>query len=71
MPARPAATASAAPHFQVGRDREGFWIAVESHGRGGGYFRSREDALHYARFTAGHDPSAVTLTERRLKLRLS
>lgn len=58
MPARLAASASAALHFQVGRDREGFWIAVESHGRGGGYFSSHEDALRYARFTAGHAPGA-------------
>lgn len=59
------------PHFEIGRDRAGFWIAVETHGRGGGFFRSRDDALHYARFAAGRGEGAVTVTERPLELRLS
>ncbi|CAN7715296.1 hypothetical protein [Bosea sp. LjRoot237] len=67
MPA--AATSAARPHFKIGRDREGHWIAVETHGRGGGYFRSRDDALHYARAEAGAD--AVMFSSRRLALRLS
>ena len=66
----PVAAASAArPHFKVGRDRAGHWIAVETHGRSGGYFRSRDDALHYARAEAGAD--AVTVSDRPLALRLS
>jgi hypothetical protein len=65
-----AATALATrPHFKIGRDREGHWIAVETHGRGGGYFRSRDDALHYARAEAG--AGAVTFSTRPLALRLS
>jgi hypothetical protein len=64
-----AATATARPHFKIGRDREGHWIAVETHGRGGGYFRSRDDALHYARAEAG--AGAVTVCARPLALRLS
>lgn len=64
-----AATATTRAHFKVGRDREGHWIAVETHGRGGGYFRSRGDALHYARAEAGAD--AVTVCARPLALRLS
>ncbi len=65
-----AVTASATrPHFRIGRDREGHWIAVETHGRGGGYFRSRDDALHYARAEAG--AGAVTFSTRPLALRLS
>ena len=72
MPAPHAPAASpAAQHFAIGRDRAGFWIAVETHGRGGGYFRSRDDALHYARFAAGRDPGAVTFVEGTLELRLS
>jgi hypothetical protein len=66
----PAVAASAArPHFKIGRDREGHWIAVETHGRGGGYFRSRDDALHYARAEAG--AGAVSFSNRPLALRLS
>ncbi|MEI5667685.1 hypothetical protein WBO78_25785 [Bosea sp. CCNWLW174] len=66
----PTAAASATrPHFKIGRDREGHWIAVETHGRGGGYFRSRDDALHYARAEAGAD--AVSFSARPLALRLS
>ena len=62
----PVPQASPAPpaggqHFQVGRDREGFWIAVETRGRGGGYFASLDAALHYARLTAGREPGGVTL----------
>ena len=69
----PAPQASPAPpadrrHFQVGRDREGFWIAVETRGRGGGYFASLDAALHYARLTAGREPGGVTLATRPLEL---
>ena len=64
-----AATSAARPHFKIGRDREGHWIAVETHGRGGGYFRSRDDALHYARAEAG--AGAVSFSNRPLALRLS
>ena len=67
MPA--AATSAARPHFKIGRDREGHWIAVETHGRGGGYFRSLDDALHYARAVAG--AGFVTVSARPLALRLS
>jgi hypothetical protein len=70
VPHPPAAASPAAPHFAIGRDREGFWIAVETHGRGGGYFRSRNDALHYARFAAGRDPGAVSFVDGPLELRL-
>ena len=66
----PTVAASAArPHFKIGRDREGHWIAVETHGRGGGYFRSRDDAMHYARAEAG--AGAVSFSNRPLALRLS
>ncbi len=64
-----AAASTTRPHFKIGRDREGHWIAVETHGRGGGYFRSRDDALHYARAEAGAD--AVSFSARPLALRLS
>ena len=66
----PTAAASIARlHFKIGRDRDGHWIAVETHGRSGGYFRSRDDALHYARAEAG--AGSVTVSARPLALRLS
>jgi hypothetical protein len=66
-----AAASTTRPHFKVGRDREGHWIAVETHGRGGGYFRSLNDALHYARAETGCSAGAVTFSDRPLALRLS
>ena len=68
MPAA-AAASRAHPHFKIGRDREGHRVAVETHGRRGGYFRSRDDALHYARAEAG--TGAVSFSGRPLALRLS
>ena len=44
--------------FVIGQDPEGHWLAVETHGLGGGIFRSRADAVHYARFEADHAPDA-------------
>ena len=64
-----AAATATRPQFKIGRDREGHRIAVETQGRGGGYFRSRDDALHYARSEAG--AGAVTFSARPLALRLS
>lgn len=50
--------------FVVGQDPEGHWIAVETHGRGGGIFASRMAALRYAQFETGHRPSAVQISNR-------
>jgi len=74
MSAAPASAIAtpARPHFAIGRDREGHWIAVETHGRGGGYFRSLDDALHYARAKVGASGAgAVTVSDQPLALRLS
>ncbi|WP_407524019.1 hypothetical protein [Methylobacterium oryzisoli] len=49
------------PRFVVGQDRDGRWLAVEIHGLGGGIFRSRADALHYAAAETGRRPDAVRL----------
>ncbi len=45
------------PNFLVGRDREGRWVALASHGLGGGYFRSREAAIRYAATGADARPA--------------
>lgn len=52
--------------FAVGRDRLGRWVALELHGRGGGLFRSQEDALHYAMAECCGRRSAVRLARRPL-----
>ena len=66
----PADCATRSPHFVVGRDAEGRWLALEAQGRSGGIFRSRADALHYARGETGRRAGAVTLAARPLALAL-
>jgi hypothetical protein len=57
-----------AHHFLVGQDREGHWLAVETHGLGGGIFRTCRDALHYAAAETGRRPDAVRLADTTLAL---
>jgi len=54
--------------FLVGRDVDGDWLAVETHGRGGGIFSDRGAALRYAVFETGHRPRAVRITAKTLSL---
>lgn len=54
--------------FIVGQDQEGYWLAIETHGRGGGVFISREAALKYAEFETDHRRGAVTCTARQISL---
>ena len=59
------------PAFLVGQDREGHWLAVETHGLGGGIFRNRDTALHYARDECRGRPEAVRFAEAPISLTLS
>ena len=61
--------ADTAPRFVVGPDLEGHWLAVETHGFGGGIFVSRDAALGYARAECGHRPDGVALASAPLTLR--
>ncbi|KMO42190.1 hypothetical protein VQ03_11615 [Methylobacterium tarhaniae] len=54
--------------FLVGRSAEGHWLAVETHGLGGGIFRTCRDALHYAAAETGRRPDAVRLASTTLAL---
>lgn len=54
--------------FLIGRDVEGHWLAVETHGRGGGIFADRSAALRYATFETGHRPRAVRVVAKTLRL---
>ncbi|MCJ2127275.1 hypothetical protein [Methylobacterium sp. E-045] len=56
--------------FIVGQDPQGHWVAVETHGLGGGLFRTRHDALHYAIDLTGHRPDAVVIATDRIELRI-
>ena len=62
--------ASEAARFVVGQDPEGRWVAIEVHGRAGGFFRSRKDAVDYAADETGHRPDAVILSGERIALPL-
>lgn len=56
--------------FVVGQDPQGRWVAVETHGLGGGLFRTRHDALHYAVDLTDHRPDAVVIATDRIELRI-
>ncbi|CAN7620839.1 hypothetical protein LJR009_005544 [Bosea sp. LjRoot9] len=56
--------------FVVGLDDTGHWVAVETHGRGGGIFTDRKTALRYAEFETGHRANAVRFSRTPLQLTL-
>ena len=56
--------------YLVGRDPSGLWVAAETHGRGGGIFRTQEAAFHFAAFETGRRPGAIILTSQPVTLRL-
>lgn len=61
---------STAARFIVGQDPEGRWVAIEIHGRAGGLFRSRKDAVDYAEYETDHRPDAVFLSGERIEFRI-
>lgn len=68
--ASPAPRTERDTRFLVGQDLEGRWIAVETHGRGGGLFRSCADALHYAKSETSGRVDAVTLSAEPITVSL-
>ncbi len=56
--------------YVVGRDAEGHWLAVETHGLGGGLFTSREAAVRYASFETDRREGAVAVVAEPVTLRL-
>jgi hypothetical protein len=58
-----------AHQFLVGQDSEGHWLAVETHGLGGGMFVNRAAALHYALSETGKRPGAVSMAPQPIALR--
>ncbi len=65
-----ASPATEAARYVVGQDLEGHWIAVEVHGRGGGLFRDRQAAFHFAENETRHRRDAVVVSGERIALRL-
>ena len=56
------------PAFVVGRDGEGHWLAVETHGLGGGFFTTQDAAIHYARSETARRPGAIVLSPDPISL---
>lgn len=56
--------------YVVGQDCRGRWVALESHGLGGGYFRDREAAIRYAAAESGCPTGAVRLSLEPLAITL-
>ena len=56
--------------FVIGRDAEGRWLALETHGLSGGLFRSQEAALRYATFETDHRQGAIQFAHEPVALRL-
>ncbi len=48
-----------AHHFDIRHDRHGHWIARDRDGLSGGTFLSRQDAIRFALFETGGDPTYV------------
>lgn len=57
--------------YLVGQDGEGHWVAVETGGRAGGIFRSRQDAIRYACVETGCRPDDVRLAVEPIPFRLT
>ena len=55
--------------FLIGQDRAGHWLAIETHGLGGGLFASRDAALGYARAETGRRPGAIQIAPQPITLR--
>lgn len=64
------AEAPRSPRFVVGQDPQGRWVAAEINGLAGGLFRTRHDAMHYARDATDHRPDAVVISAGQVDLRI-
>lgn len=69
-PSQPA-SAGTPLSYLVGQDGEGHWVAVETGGRAGGIFRSRQDAIRYACVETGCRPDDVKLAAGPIPFRLA
>jgi hypothetical protein len=58
----------AGAQFLVGQDERGRWLALDTRRLGGGVFRTRSDAIHFAAFETGHRPGGFALATTPLTL---
>lgn len=56
--------------YVVGRDPDGAWVAVEVHGRAGGFFRTEDAAIHFAALETNRRPNAVRVAREPLRVSL-
>jgi len=68
IPKIPQTNSVAGPHFLIGQDERGGWVAMDADRREGGVFVNREAALKYAAAQAGHGAGRVVATRKRLDL---
>ncbi|MBP1182480.1 RAG2 PHD domain containing protein [Methylobacterium sp. PvR107] len=57
--------------YLVGQDGDGHWVAIETGGRAGGIFRTRQDAIRYACVETGCRPDDVPLSAEPIPFRLA
>ncbi|MFD1703749.1 RAG2 PHD domain containing protein [Methylopila henanensis] len=62
--------AASRPEFIVGQSPEGWWLAVETHGRGGGIFRDRDSAIAYVAEETGSMPGSVAIATAPVALKM-
>jgi hypothetical protein len=70
-PLQPVRSPAAPASYLVGQDGEGHWVAIETGGRAGGIFRTRQDAIRYACVETGCRPGDVPLAAGPIQFRLS
>jgi hypothetical protein len=54
--------------FIIGQDEQGHWVAMDSQGREGGFFVSREAALKYVAAETGRRRGAALFSAKPLAL---
>jgi hypothetical protein len=62
---------SSVSSFLIGRDTEGHWLAVETHGRAGGFFNSQDAAERFAAFETARRKGAIVFSPDPLQLKMS
>lgn len=59
---------TSASRFIIGQDEQGHWVAMDSQGRQGGFFASREAALKYVAAETGRRRGAALFSSTPLAL---
>lgn len=66
----PSKTVGNQPCFIVGRDPKGHWVAIETRGLCGGFFRSCKDAVRYAAVETQRRPDSIAITTEWVEFRM-